>query len=149
MPPEHAAHAAAVRRGVGVPIAMVTSRGSYHPEGLVQADAVDVVRLDASTNGGVSGLRRVLDELGGRPFSTHMFPHVHSRLLSGLGVEGVPIEWGIIGNGVDQASDTFSRPVLDGWMEPLPADRGFGMAIHRDWFHAQASDDPDELIGDL
>ena len=42
----------------------------------------------------------------------------------------MPIEWGILGNGVDQVSDTFSRPVVvDGLMQPLPADPGFGMRI--------------------
>jgi L-alanine-DL-glutamate epimerase-like enolase superfamily enzyme len=124
--------------------------GAYHPEALLLADAVDVVRVDASTNGGVSGVRRVLAELAPRPFASHMFPHVHSRLLSALGVEGAPIEWGIVGNGVDQVTDRFSRPVVaDGWMEPLPADPGFGMNVEADWLRSQAPDDPDNLIGDL
>jgi L-alanine-DL-glutamate epimerase-like enolase superfamily enzyme len=151
MPPGHAREIAAVRAAVDVPVAMGDEQGgAYHPEALVSADAVDVVRVDASTNGGVSGLRRVLAELGTRPFSAHMFPHVHSRLFSALGIEGAPVEWGILGNGVDQVTDTFTRPVLDdGWMEPLPADPGFGMTIDPDWLRAQDTDDPDELIGDL
>jgi hypothetical protein len=67
-----------------------------------------------------------------------------------LGVEGVPIEWGILGNGVDQVSDTFSRPtVIDGLMQPLPRDPGFGMRIDPDWLRWQLPDDPDDLIGDL
>ena len=53
----------------------------------------------------------------------HMFPHVHSRLLSGLGIEGVPIEWGILGNGVDQVSDTFTRPVRRRRLDGAPAGR--------------------------
>lgn len=151
MPPGHARKVAEVRRAVDVPIAMGDEQGgAYHPEALVRADAVDVVRIDASTNGGVTGLRRVLRELDGRPFSTHMFPHVHSRLLSALGIEGAPIEWGIAGNGVDQISDSFSRPtVTDGWMDPLPADPGFGMVVGPEWLRAQTHDDPDGLIGDL
>jgi L-alanine-DL-glutamate epimerase-like enolase superfamily enzyme len=140
-----------VRRAVGVPIAMGDEQGgAYHPEALLTAEAVDVVRIDASTNGGVTGLRRVLEEIGTHPFSSHMFPHVHSRVFSGLGFEGVPIEWGILGNGVDQVSDTFSRPVLnDGWMEPLPPVAGFGMAIDPEWLRTQGAADPDMLIGDL
>jgi L-alanine-DL-glutamate epimerase-like enolase superfamily enzyme len=151
MPPGHAHEIAAVRAAVDVPIAMGDEQGgAYHPEALVSADAVDVVRVDASTNGGVTGLRRVLAELGTRPFAAHMFPHVHSRLFSALGIEGAPVEWGILGNGVDQVTDTFTRPVLDdGWMEPLPADPGFGMTIDPDWLRAQDTDDPDGLIGDL
>jgi L-alanine-DL-glutamate epimerase-like enolase superfamily enzyme len=151
MPPGHARDIGAVRRAVQVPIGMGDEQGgAYHPEALVMADAVDVVRLDASTNGGVTGLRRVLGELGEARFSAHMFPHVHSRLFSALGVEGVPIEWGIPGNGVDQVSDTFSRPVVvDGLMQPLPADPGFGMQIDPAWLRSQSPDDPDDLIGDL
>jgi len=151
MPPGHARKLAEVRQAVGVPIAMGDEQGgAYHPEALLTANAVDVVRIDVSTNGGITGLLRVLDEVGTHPFSSHMFPHVHSRLFSALGFEGVPIEWGVLGNGVDQVSDTFSRPVLnDGWMEPLPPDPGFGMAIDPDWLRAQGAADPDRLIGDL
>jgi L-alanine-DL-glutamate epimerase-like enolase superfamily enzyme len=151
MPPGNARNIAAVRRGVEVPIAMGDEQGgAYHPEALVLAEAVDVVRLDASTNGGVSGLRRVLANLGDRPFSTHMFPHVHSRLLSAIGIEGAPIEWGIVGNGVDQVSDRFTRPTLvDGRMEPLPQDPGFGMVIDPEWLAAQSVQDPHNLIGAL
>lgn len=151
MPPGHAQQVAAVRAAVDVPIAMGDEQGgAYHPEALLLADAVDVIRLDASTNGGVTGLRRALREVGDRPFSLHMFPHVHSRLLGGLGIQGIPIEWGIRGNGVDQVSDTFSRPRLDdGWMEPLPGDPGFGMTIDAEWLRAQDPEDPDGLIGDL
>jgi L-alanine-DL-glutamate epimerase-like enolase superfamily enzyme len=151
MPPGHAQDIATVRRAVRVLIGMGDEQGgAYHPEALLLADAVDVVRVDASTNGGITGLRRVLAELGTQRFSAHMFPHVHSRLFSGLGVEGVPIEWGILGNGVDQVSDTFSRPtVIDGLMQPLPRDPGFGMRIDPDWLRWQLPDDPDDLIGDL
>jgi L-alanine-DL-glutamate epimerase-like enolase superfamily enzyme len=151
MPPGHAHAIAAVRRAVSVPIGMGDEQGgAYHPEALLLADAVDVVRVDASTNGGVTGLRRVLAELGEQRFSSHMFPHVHSRLFSALGVEGVPIEWGILGNGVDQVSDTFSRPLIaDGAMAPLPQDPGFGMRIDPGWLRSMNPDDPDDLIGDL
>jgi L-alanine-DL-glutamate epimerase-like enolase superfamily enzyme len=151
MPPGNAANIAAVRRGVETPIAMGDEQGgAYHPEALLLADAVDVVRLDASTNGGVSGLRRVLAGLGEHRFSTHMFPHVHSRLLSALGYEDAPIEWGIVGNGVDQVSDRFSRPVItDGRMQPLPQEPGFGMTIDPEWLAAQPVDDPHDLIGAL
>jgi L-alanine-DL-glutamate epimerase-like enolase superfamily enzyme len=151
MPPGHAQAIATVRRAVSVPIGMGDEQGgAYHPEALLLADAVDVVRVDASTNGGVTGLRRVLAELGEQRFTSHMFPHVHSRLFSALGSEGVPIEWGIPGNGVDQVSDRFSRPVVaDGEMAPLPQDPGFGMRIDPDWLRSMNPDDPDDLIGDL
>ena len=122
MPPGNARKIAQVRRSVGVPIAMGDEQGgAYHPEALLEAGAIDVVRIDASTNGGITGLRRIIHDLGDQEFSTHMFPHVHSRLLSGLGLEGKPIEWGIIGNGVDQVTDTFTDPssTTVGWNHSL------------------------------
>jgi L-alanine-DL-glutamate epimerase-like enolase superfamily enzyme len=151
MPPGRAQDIAAVRRAVGVPIAMGDEQGgAYHPEALMICDAVDVYRVDASTNGGITGLRRVIAGLGNRTYAPHMFPHVHSRLFSALGVEDVPIEWGIVGNGVDQVTDRFTRPhVVDGWMAPLPPAPGFGMNIDPDWLRAQNPDDPHDLIGDL
>jgi L-alanine-DL-glutamate epimerase-like enolase superfamily enzyme len=124
--------------------------GAYHPEALMICDAVDVYRVDASTNGGITGLRRVIAGLGNHAYAPHMFPHVHSRLFSALGVDDVPIEWGIVGNGVDQVTDRFTRPhVVDGWMAPLPSAPGFGMKIDPDWLRAQSPDDPNDLIGDL
>jgi L-alanine-DL-glutamate epimerase-like enolase superfamily enzyme len=151
MPPGRARDIAAIRRAVGVPIAMGDEQGgAYHPEALMICDAVDVFRVDASTNGGITGLRRVIAGLGERRYAPHMFPHVHSRLFSGLGVEGAPIEWGIVGNGVDQVTDQFTRPVVtDGWMAPLPSAPGFGMVVDPDWLRSQRPDDPDGLIGDL
>jgi L-alanine-DL-glutamate epimerase-like enolase superfamily enzyme len=151
MPPGRAQDIAAVRRAVGVPIAMGDEQGgAYHPEALMICDAVDVYRVDASTNGGITGLRRVIAGLGNRAYAPHMFPHVHSRLFSALGVDDVPIEWGIVGNGVDQVTDRFTRPhVVDGWMAPLPPAPGFGMNIDPDWLRAQSPDDPSDLIGDL
>jgi len=151
MPPGNALNIAEVRSRVEVPIAMGDEQGgAYHPEALMLAEAVDVVRLDTSTNGGVSGFRRALASLNGHRFSTHMFPHVHSRLLSALGIEGAPVEWGIVGNGVDQVTDRFSRPTLaDGRMAPLPREPGFGMTIDPEWLAAQTPDDPNDLIGAL
>jgi L-alanine-DL-glutamate epimerase-like enolase superfamily enzyme len=148
MPPGNARQIAVVRANVEVPIAMGDEQGgAYHPEALLLADAVDVVRLDCSTNGGVTGFRRAVGEVGSQPFATHMFPHVHSRVLSALGFEDRPIEWGIVGNGVDQVSDRFSRPtVADGRMAQLPQDPGFGMAIDPEWLAAQDVDDPHDLI---
>jgi L-alanine-DL-glutamate epimerase-like enolase superfamily enzyme len=151
MPPGGARDIATVRNAVGVPIAMGDEQGgAYHPEALMVCDAVDVFRVDASTNGGITGLRRVIAGLGERRFAPHMFPHVHSRLLSALGLEALSIEWGIVGNGVDQVTDRFTRPqVTDGRMAPLPSDPGFGMVVDPEWLRAQNPDDPANLIGDL
>ena len=107
MPPGRAQDIAAVRRAVGVPIAMGDEQGgAYHPEALMICDAVDIFRVDASTNGGITGLRRVIAALGERRYAPHMFLDVHSRLFSAL-VSRAPIEWGIVGNGVDQVTNRF------------------------------------------
>ena len=152
MPPGHAQAIATVRRAVDVPIGMGDEQGgAYHPEALLLADAVDVVRVDASTNGGITGLRRVLGELGGRRFTTHMFPHVHSRLFSGLGHRGDPDRVGHPRQRrrPGQRHASRARSSSTGWMQPLPADPGFGMRIDPEWLRAQSPDDPDNLIGDL
>ena len=36
--------------------------GSYHPQALLSHDAVDVLRIDLTTNGGITGMPRVLDQ---------------------------------------------------------------------------------------
>ena len=61
VPPGDAAMVAAVRLGSATPVAMGDEQGgSYHPEALLALDAVDVLRVDATTNGGVTRLRDIV-----------------------------------------------------------------------------------------
>ena len=66
------------RDGVSSPVAMGDEQGgSYHPQALLDAGAVDVLRIDATTNGGVTRFAAVLAqaEKAGVAVSPHMFPH--------------------------------------------------------------------------
>jgi L-alanine-DL-glutamate epimerase-like enolase superfamily enzyme len=152
VPPGDAAMVAAVRRGSRTPVAMGDEQGgSYHPEALLALDAVDVLRVDATTNGGVTRLRDIVKRAGdkGISVSPHMFPHVHSRLMAALGCEA-PIEWGVPGTGVHPMDDYLDQPVVrDGYMEPLPALPGFGVLVEPNWISMQVITDPDGLLDDL
>ncbi len=152
-PPGDAAMVAELRSRVNTPIAMGDEQGgSYHPEALLQKDAVDVVRVDATTNGGLTRLRPIIKQVerSGKSFSTHMFGHIHSQILAGLGYKDVPVEWGVRWTGVDQFTDSLVQPeVHDGVMDPLPELPGFGTLVNPDWIREQLVDDPDDALGDL
>jgi L-alanine-DL-glutamate epimerase-like enolase superfamily enzyme len=153
VPPGNAGLVAEARAVSRVPIAMGDEQGgSYHPEALLAKDAVDVVRLDVTTNGGITRLPSILDAVrgNGTSFSCHMFPHIHAQVFPALGVTDIPIEWGVPGTGVDQLSDTLPQPeVADGLMKPPTPDAGFGVAFDPEWMSAQEIDDPDDVVGAL
>lgn len=149
-PPGDAALVAALRARVGTPIAMGDEQGgSYYPEALLAAQAVDVVRIDTTCMGGITRVQPTIDMCNnaGVAFAPHMFAHVHSQIFSGLGYATVPIEWGVPGTGVDQYADSLVQPiVIDGLMQPLPQSPGFGELVNPDWLMAQDNVDPDGLV---
>ncbi|MDH3471411.1 MAG: hypothetical protein OEM94_08870, partial [Acidimicrobiia bacterium] len=122
VPPGDARLVADIRAGVNLPVAMGDEQGgSYHPQALLEFDAVDVVRVDVTTNGGITRLPEILKSITARgvAFSPHMFPHIHSQVLPALGYTDAPIEWGIPGTGVHPMDDCIAQPVVsDGLMEP-------------------------------
>jgi L-alanine-DL-glutamate epimerase-like enolase superfamily enzyme len=139
-------------RAGGTPIAMGDEQGgSYYPEALLLRSAVDVVRIDLTCMGGITRAQPMIDacERASTAFSPHMFAHVHSQVFGGLGHD-VPVEWGVPGTGVDQFADSLRRPaVVDGLMQPLPEQPGFGPLVNPEWLAEQDVDDPDGLIRDL
>jgi len=143
---------ARLRARAGVPIAMGDEQGgSYYPDALLTASAVDVVRIDLTCAGGLTQASRLLAKCAeaGATVSPHMFAHVHSQAFAGLGLD-VPIEWGVPGTGVDQFADSLEQPVVaDGFMEPLPERPGFGPLVNPAWLADQDFDDPDGLIRSL
>jgi L-alanine-DL-glutamate epimerase-like enolase superfamily enzyme len=151
-PPGDAEIVAELRRRAGVPIAMGDEQGgSYYPEALLNRQAVDVVRIDLTCMGGITRARPMINacERAGTAFSPHMFAHVHSQVFGALGYD-VPIEWGVPGTGVDQYADSLRQPrVVDGLMEPLPEEPGFGPLTNPTWLAEQDVDDPDGLIASL
>lgn len=153
MPPGHPELLAAIRRETGIPVAMGDEQGgSYFPEALLAAKAVDVQRVDVTTNGGVTRFKSVIDQAqrAGVPFAPHMHPTFHSRLMGAWGFTDVPIEWAVPGTGVDQIVDSIVAPtVRDGYMEPLEAAPGFGPTVSKAWLEEQILDDPDNLLEDM
>jgi L-alanine-DL-glutamate epimerase-like enolase superfamily enzyme len=152
-PPGDAAIVRALReRAGGVPIAMGDEQGgSYYPEALLLREAVDIVRIDLTCMGGITRARPMIEacERAGVAFTPHMFAHVHSQVFGALGYD-VPIEWGVPGTGVDPFADSLAQPaIVDGRMEPLRIEDGFGSLVNPAWLAEQESDDPDGLIRSL
>jgi L-alanine-DL-glutamate epimerase-like enolase superfamily enzyme len=149
-PPGDAHLVRELRRRVSTPIAMGDEQGgAYYPQALLDLDAVDVVRVDLTCMGGITGGRGVVDEClrRGVAFAPHMFAHVHSQVFSAWG-HHVPIEWGIPWSGVDPYADSLARPVIsDGLMVPLEPGPGFGDLVNGEWLGTQDVDDPQGLFG--
>jgi L-alanine-DL-glutamate epimerase-like enolase superfamily enzyme len=153
VPPGDAQAVATARRGSMTAIAMGDEQGgAYHPAALLDAEAVDVIRADATTNGGVTRLPSFLESARRADVlvAPHMFPHIHSRLMSGLGQLGAPIEWGVPGTGVHPMDDGLEQPVIqDGMMNPLDDAPGFGRLVDVRWLSEQVVDDPEAALQDL
>lgn len=152
-PPGNAHMLADLRQRVDVPIAMGDEQGgAYHPDALLEARAVDVARIDATTMGGLTRFRVLTKQIeaSSTKFATHMFAHVHSQILAGLGYEMVPVEWGVQWTGVDQFADSLIQPTVhDGLMDPLPDRPGFGPLLNPGWLAQQTADDPDKILGEV
>jgi len=150
-PPGDAAIVRQLRERSPVPIAMGDEQGgSYYPEALIRAKAVDVVRIDLTCMGGITRGRRIVEQVeqAGLAFAPHMFAHVHSQVFSAWGYPDVPVEWGVPWTGVDPYADSLIQPtiVAGGLMEPLTEEPGFGRLIDRDWALSQPHDDPDGIL---
>lgn len=140
-PPGDAERIARFRRRIPVPVAMGDEQGgSYYPEALLAAGAVDIVRVDLTCMGGISAGERVIRTAAaaGARCLPHMFAHVHSQALAALGLPDAPVEWGVPWTGVDPYADSLVQPeVKDGLMNPLPEAPGFGELVNRDWLSDQ------------
>lgn len=148
--PGDARAVAQLRRCTATPIAMGDEQGgAYYPQALLDADAVDVIRIDLTCMGGISGSRTVIDACLARGVAVapHMYAHVHSRVLPTWGLIA-PIEWGAQWTGVDPYADSLEQPVLnpDGWMQPLTDAAGFGDLVNREWIATQEFHDPHRIL---
>jgi L-alanine-DL-glutamate epimerase-like enolase superfamily enzyme len=127
--------------------------GSYYPEALIAMKAVDVIRVDLTCMGGITRGRQVIDQVlaAGLQFAPHMFPHVHSQVLGGLGHVDTPIEWGVPFTGVHPMDDSLPRPPIraGGRMDPLPEQPGFGSLVDAAWIRSQPNEDPSGILTDL
>jgi L-alanine-DL-glutamate epimerase-like enolase superfamily enzyme len=150
MPPGDAVALRELRDRIDMKLAMGDEQGgSYYPQALIREQAVDVVRVDLTCMGGISGGRRILTEClaAGMEFAPHMFAHVHSQVFAAWGYPDVPVEWGVPWTGVDPYADSLRPPaVRGGVMEPLDEQPGFGPLVNRDWIATQTYQDPDNIF---
>lgn len=151
-PPGDAERVAAFRRRLSIPVAMGDEQGgSYYPEALLAKEAIDIVRVDLTCMGGISGAAAVIAaaRAAGVPCIPHMFAHVHSQALGAMGLPNAPIEWGVPWTGVDPYADSLAPPeVEDGSMAPLPEAPGFGELVNREWLADQeVVSDPAGILG--
>ncbi len=150
-PPGNAHVVADLRRQTQTPIAMGDEQGgAYYPQALIDCSAVDVIRIDLTCMGGISGGRRVIEEClrQGVSVAPHMYAHVHSQVLSAWGLCDLPIEWGVPWTGVDPFADSLRPVELDsgGRMRPLDPSPGFGDLVNFEWIASQEVDDPDHVL---
>jgi L-alanine-DL-glutamate epimerase-like enolase superfamily enzyme len=153
-PPGDAGKLRALRDRTSTPICQGDEQGgSYYPEALILAQAVDVVRLDLTCMGGISRGRAIIDQVldAGLQFAPHMFPHVHAQVLAAWGFTDAPIEWGIPFTGVHPMDDPLPQPVIGegGRMAPFPEAPGFGHLVDADWVRSQPHDDPSDILAGL
>ena len=153
VPPGDAAMVARARSRIQTPIAMGDEQGgSYHPEALLEAKSVDFIRVDATTNGGITGLQKTLSQAknAGVKVSPHMFPHLHSRLLPIFGFKDVPIEWGIPGTGVHPMDDGLEQPIIEnGMLNTLSKSIGLGEIVDYAWVTKQQVSDEQGALMEL
>ncbi|NEW76476.1 enolase C-terminal domain-like protein [Streptomyces rhizosphaericus] len=81
---------AALRAAGAVPVAVGDEASPAELRGLLDHAAVDVLRADATTVGGLSGLHRILSDAP-VPVSTHVYPETHRHLAFTAGDES-PLE---------------------------------------------------------
>ena len=152
-PPGNAGKLAELRKAQSIPIWQGDEQGgSYYPEALIMAKSVDVVRVDLTCMGGITGGRTIIEEClrADQKFAPHMFAHVHSQVFSAWGFTDCPVEWGVPWTGVDPYADSLVQPKLDaeGRMLPLPSAPGFGNLLNREWALSQPHQDPNHILSE-
>ena len=150
-PPGNAELVANLRARTKIPIAMGDEQGGiYYPEALIAKKAVDVVRIDLTCMGGITGGKKIVEEClrAGMQFAPHMFAHVHSQVFGAWGFSELPIEWGVPWTGVDPYADSLRQPIIrdGGLMEALDEEIGFGPMINKEWALSQKHDDPEKIF---
>lgn len=140
-PPGDAERVAEFRGRIPTPVAMGDEQGgSYYPDALIASEAVDIVRVDLTCMGGISGGRQTVAKAAaaGLVCLPHMFAHVHSQVIAAFGLADAPVEWGVPWTGVDPYADSLVQPEVEsGLMKPLPDLPGFGDLVNREWAREQ------------
>jgi len=142
---------AAIRRAIPVSVAMGDEQGGPgFPDAMLLADAVDVVRLDASCAGGITGLRSIVGRVraAGKGISFHVYAGYHAQVAAGLGLEDAWVEWSLPGMLVDVVTESRPLPTIEHGRMRLDARApGLGPLWDHDWLRDLGPDDPDGLLG--
>lgn len=151
VPPDRIDLMAALHRGTGVTLAMGDEQGGPgFPDALLLADALDVVRVDATCAGGISGLRTIVPQVlgAGKGLSFHVFARLHAQLAAAFDASDTVIEWSLPGMLVDPVTESLPMPPMaDGRMVVAADHAGLGELWDRAWMADQATDDPDGILG--
>lgn len=100
----------------------------YHPRAFLATGAVDIVRLDATCNGGLSRLLLLDEELvaGGFPVSWHVYDPIHSQIAAIMTAPTFAVEYSAPGCSVDPLAEL----ILDRYDPTAPGNAiGFGMIV--------------------
>lgn len=127
VPPGAAADTAAVREQAAIPVAAGDEATPAELDGLLSHDAVDVLRADTTTVGGLTGLSDVMARAH-VPLSLHVYPEIHRHAAMAMDSES-PVETFAPGDDFDFV-DRFMRyadpAVVDGRF-PSPVAPGLGL----------------------
>lgn len=150
VPPHRVDLLAELRRRVNVDIAMGDEQGGPgFPDAMLLADAVDVVRLDATVAGGISGLRPIVKQIrqAGKGLSFHIYARLHAAIAAAIADEDAIVEWSLPGMLVDPMMESLPATAFeDGRMRVDGGDPGMGELFDRNWVLEQQPDDPDGIL---
>lgn len=116
----------------------------YHPQAFVETGAVDILRIDATCQGGLSRLIQLNDYLAKKnlPVSWHVYDAWHSQIAAIVDFESISIEYSAPGASVDALAELIvAEQKIDGeksttgWKFTLPElpDELTGIDSDPDW----------------
>jgi D-galactarolactone cycloisomerase len=128
-----------LRSLLSVPLASGDEEGHlYHPQTFIETEAVDIIRMDATCQGGLSRMLLLDDymEKSGLSISWHVYDAWHSQIADLISSPTISIEYSAPGASVDPLAEIiFARKEeteetdLSGWQFTLPALEETSMAI--------------------
>jgi L-alanine-DL-glutamate epimerase-like enolase superfamily enzyme len=115
-----------LRRKLSVPLASGDDETHlYHPQVFIETGALDMLRIDATCQGGLSRMILLNDYLvsSGLPISWHVFSDTHHQIASILDTNTFSIELSTPGSGVDPFAEMIANSQSKeniGWGYSLP-----------------------------
>jgi L-alanine-DL-glutamate epimerase-like enolase superfamily enzyme len=125
---------ASLRRAAPVPVGAGDEALPLEILGLIAADAVDVLRLDVTTVGGITGFAALRARIGApdRGISTHVYPEIHQHLA--LAWPDVRVIETFARGGLFDSADRFvSHSSLRYENGVVTPPEGHGLGLEIDW----------------